>query len=188
MVQIELLGALVDGVAQQGSDPHFLGESCGAQHRVLQQPRADTLAGPVSMHRQSTQDNHRNRIGHVAPDTAGNLLVQHRARSKGVVADDLVARTNDEGARGTFELILAGTLLEPEFKLWLAATEVVEPVRVAERYRFAEWGRLPYRSQGARLVSRRLKAPLALTGASRSLTKRAKRLASSANTVRSSST
>ena len=114
--------------------------------------------------------------------------MQHRPCRERVVANDLMVYTYDEGARSTFQLVSPGALLEPEIELWPAAAKGIQLVRLCEGRRLGDCSGLLYRSQGARLANSRLKALLVFTGASRRLAKRSKRLASSAKTVRSSST
>ena len=140
MVSIKVLGILADGVAEQGADTHLLGQPHRAQHRVLEQPGADTATTPARMNGQAAENGYRDRLGHVAPNAARRLCVQHRPGRQRVVTDDLFIRTGDERARSPVKLILEGALFEPAFEFGLDTPEGVETMRRVQRDRRDNFG------------------------------------------------
>lgn len=185
---IELPCAFVDRMAEERADADFFAEPQRSQDGVLQQPCPDSVSRPIGMNRQSPQNCYRYGLGHVSSDAAGRVLMQDSACSKRVVTDDLGGRANNKRARCAFTLVLKRTPLEPQFQLRAATTKSIDSVRRAEKFGPRDAGSLAYRSQGARLVSKRPKAFLLLTGASKISTKRLNVLASNAKTVRSNNT
>jgi hypothetical protein len=140
VVQIETLGVVVQGVRKECPDPHLLGKAHRSQDGVFQQSCTYPPALPIGVNSQAAENRNRDRVRHVAPDTAWGLFVYYSPRGEAVIANDVITRRNDERSGRPFQLIPAGSLLEPVFEIWFGAAERVESVRPGQGARWEERG------------------------------------------------
>jgi len=99
-----------------------------AQDSIAKQPRANAQAMKGFIDCEAPQDDHRNRIGHVAPDSSRRPGVGDGARRERVIADDLPANTDYEGSGGSTRFIPVRTAAEPVVQCRLTGIESREIV------------------------------------------------------------
>ncbi len=107
VVHIELLGAFMDRMNQQGAHTGVLRYGDGAHDRVMQHgsPQLDALRPPID--RQSAKHHDGNWIGHIAPNRAGRDVMSDRTSGHGVEAAHPIFLINDhKSPAGPGELVV----------------------------------------------------------------------------------
>jgi hypothetical protein len=103
---VKLAGSIMQCVHEQGAGTDQFCSLTAAQQRVLQQGAAQLLALGSPVDGQSTQHDHRYRVGHVLPHGTCGLLLSDGTRCQGVVAHDLIFLIRDsEGTAGPAGLV-----------------------------------------------------------------------------------
>jgi hypothetical protein len=136
----------------------------------------------AAIHGQGRKDQHRDRVGHVAPHAAGCLLVGDRTCGHGVIAADAAILIGDDKcAADAAELIARYAVFEPVIEAGFAALEQIELVLRSQRlWRAQLQVHAAFVSQGALTAIRRSSPGLAFTGASSRSVNALKRSLSSA--------
>lgn len=106
VAQVEVVGARVDGVAQQHSRAYLLRRAQRAQCGILQKVGTKPPALPQTINRQSPQQHGRHRLRHVAANRTPNVPSLHAAGSQRVEARYAISITCDEAARTAYGLIV----------------------------------------------------------------------------------
>ncbi len=98
VVFVELLGLLVKGMHEQGSDASVLRYGHRAIDRVLEQSGAQVQSLRPAIDREPGENHDRNRIRHVATHATRCELVRNGAGHHGVVTADVAALVGDDEA------------------------------------------------------------------------------------------
>ena len=126
VVLVELPGALVKGMHENGSYASVLGHSHRAIDRVLEQGGAQMHSLCLATDREPGENHYRNRIRHISAHATRCDLVRNGAGCHGVVAADAAYLIgHHEGAAGAACLIGQCPALEPVIELDLATLKVL---------------------------------------------------------------
>ena len=96
---------------------------------VAKQGAAQAASLERAVHRQTSQQYNRNRIGHVPPEPARSACRGDSAGGEGVVADDPIALTNYIGTRRAAHLIRPRPAFQPVVQRGFPAVEVLDLMR-----------------------------------------------------------
>ena len=127
----------------KASDSNRLSGGDSPEHGVAKKVRANTLTLPVSVYRETPQENDWNRVGHVPSEFANCNAMKDRACSDTIVAHRSVAGGCYERAGRALQLVRSCTSLEPFVERRFAGIEIVEEMARGKRLgarRPAWWG------------------------------------------------
>jgi len=99
-----------------------------AQHGVFQQSAANAFSAPRFVHREASQEDHRNRVWHVATRGGRRIRSYDRPGTQAVIRYDFPARSHNVCLRCPLRIVLARALLQPAFETALGALEATELV------------------------------------------------------------
>ncbi len=117
-------GAYTDALRSQSDTPQSVSEDVGAESFARVEP----------INRQTPDYADRDRVGRIAPDSAGCSRTPDRSGRDAVISDDLLAVTNDIGSRKT-TFVFQSAMAKPIIQLGLAAVEGREVMIAGERNR-----------------------------------------------------
>ena len=138
--QKEAPGFLVLRMDRESANASNIGRLQRAQHRVLQQCLAQTLALPAVIHCQAREQHDRNRMARQSfSQTLGRFLPRHVTHGKRVIADDGIAREPYIGLRCTCLLVLPRVAWQIAVQFFPAAVKALNRVIGAELFNAASF-------------------------------------------------
>ena len=94
---------------QDAADAYRIGCLNDALRGIPEESAAKTASPPGTVDCETSQNDDRNRIGHIASKAAGDCIGCDRTRSQSVITDYSIVFTDDISARCTTELIGSGS-------------------------------------------------------------------------------
>ena len=158
--QVKLPRLLRDRVDNNPANPNSVGGMRHTERRVSKQYSTDASSMKTTVDREPGEDNNWNRIGHVAPESAGSAFRCDRARGERIIADHTRRDADHVSARGSADLIRMSPPIQPIVERWLTTAKFPGVMQTRE------WLRRTYFSHGAAVWSDLRKRAFGRGGAS----------------------
>jgi len=126
---------------------------CHASRGIAKQSPAKTASLIRLIDGEAGQNNYRNRIGHVPPESARSAGHSDCSRSQSIVANHPLAVTDHKRTGSTAGLICAGPAFQPTIQCCLAAGKAFNPMVAAQRLGRRKRQRLFPRRRGLHAAS-----------------------------------
>ena len=110
---VETSGLIIKRLDDDGARADEVGRRQGSPACVHDQIASQTPALIVQIHRELSQENHRNRLGHASADARGNPPPFHRAGRKTIERDHPLALADDIRPRAALRLVQTALASQP---------------------------------------------------------------------------
>lgn len=133
-VAVEIDGLRRDGVDNYGASTELAATSHAAGKRVEEQVAAEGLSLLGAIEGEAGEQHDGNGVRHPAAQPRGRLLVSNGTHRQGVVADDSLAATQQICRRGPARRGDSRRVAQPAIERLHPAGEVIQPMRLRERF------------------------------------------------------